>query len=198
MDRISVERVTGELLAARLDELARLRIEIFREWPYLYEGSIEYERNYLATYAKSGDSAIFAARDGEMIVGAATGLPAAQASENVRRAFSGHGVPLDPAFYFGESVLDPAYRGRGIGVRFFAEREAYALGLGYRTAYFCGVVRAERDPRRPPDWQPLDSFWRKRGYAPVPGMLARFSWMEVGAAQSTEKEMQFWSKDLGQ
>ncbi|MBI1777190.1 MAG: hypothetical protein HYR63_17775 [Proteobacteria bacterium] len=35
---ITVERVTGTELERRIADLARLRIEVFREWPYLYDG----------------------------------------------------------------------------------------------------------------------------------------------------------------
>jgi hypothetical protein len=34
---------SGELEAA-LDDLARLRIAVFADWPYLYEGDAAYER----------------------------------------------------------------------------------------------------------------------------------------------------------
>ena len=28
-------------------------------------------------------------------------------------------------------------------------------------------------------YRPLDSFWRARGYAPLPGVIAEFSWKDV-------------------
>ena len=50
---LKVERLSGEGLRARLDDLARLRIEVFRAWPYLYEGTLDYERHYLPRYLKA-------------------------------------------------------------------------------------------------------------------------------------------------
>ena len=38
--------LAGEIEAA-LPALGRLRIAVFREWPYLYEGSEAYERDYV-------------------------------------------------------------------------------------------------------------------------------------------------------
>ncbi len=39
---------SGQILD-HLEDLTRLRIDVFREWPYLYEGSEEYERGYRPT-----------------------------------------------------------------------------------------------------------------------------------------------------
>lgn len=43
--------LTGKEIGDALDDLAALRVKVFREWPYLYEGSLDYERNYLRRYA---------------------------------------------------------------------------------------------------------------------------------------------------
>lgn len=48
---IEVRSLTGPALEAALDDVARLRIAVFRDWPYLYDGTLEYERAYLATCA---------------------------------------------------------------------------------------------------------------------------------------------------
>jgi GNAT superfamily N-acetyltransferase len=114
----------------------------------------------------------------------------------VRAVFEAAG--LDPAgfCYFGESVLLAPYRGRGAGVRFFAEREAHARALGLRFAAFCGVVRDPADPRRPAGHVPLDDFWRNRGYTPRPDLAVTFDWTEVGASAETPHRLTFWMKAL--
>ena len=45
-----VEALRGADLEAVIDDLARLRISVFRDWPYLYDGDLAYERAYLAPY----------------------------------------------------------------------------------------------------------------------------------------------------
>ena len=83
------------------------------------------------------------------------------------------GFDVASIFYCGESVLEPAYRGHGIGHRFFDLREAHARALGgFRSITFCAVVRPPDHPQRPAEYRPLDAFWRKRGYAPVDGLIA--------------------------
>jgi len=51
-------------------------------------------------------------------------------------------------------------------------------------------------PARPAGYQPLDGFWRKRGYAPLDGVVAQYSWTDVGDSEETAKPMQFWMKSL--
>jgi GNAT superfamily N-acetyltransferase len=197
LSAIRIERLTGERLHELLPELARLRITVFRAFPYLYDGSLDYEQRYLRTYVEAADSVIVVAFDGETAVGASTGLPLAHEPESLTTPFAEHGFDPAKVFYFGESVLLPEFRGHGIGVGFFREREAYARLLGrFVWAAFCGVVRPADHPRRPEDYVPLDAFWRRRGFSPVDGMLGAISWRDLGEAVETTKPMQFWVKRL--
>ncbi len=186
----------GEELLPLLPALARLRIEVFRDWPYLYEGDEAYERQYLRAYAQSPGAAVVVALDGDQAVGAATCEPMTEGHAPVQQAFRARG--LDPArfCYFGESVLQRPYRGRGAGVRFFQEREAHARGLGLDYAAFCAVRRDAADPRKSADYTPLDEFWRRRGYTPYPDLVCVFDWQEVGTTEETPHELSFWLKSL--
>jgi GNAT superfamily N-acetyltransferase len=193
---LRVETRTGAAALPLLPALARLRTEVFRDWPYLYDGEESYESGYLRAYAEGPGAAIVVALDGEQVVGAATCQPMEAAHGPVRDAFRARG--LDPAkfCYFGESVLRRAYRGRGAGVAFFEHREAHARNLGLDHAAFCAVVREPSDPRRPADYVALDQFWRRRGYTPLPDLTCVFDWREVGAAGETPHTLSFWIKTL--
>jgi hypothetical protein len=46
-DEIRVETCAGRDVLAHLPDIARLRIEVFREYPYLYDGDRAYEERYL-------------------------------------------------------------------------------------------------------------------------------------------------------
>lgn len=194
---LTIVRLAGADLQPSLDAVARLRIEVFREWPYLYAGSLDYERNYLGTYMQSAGAVCVLALDGAEVVGASTAVPLRDETEEVLRPFEEAGIPPDEVFYFGESVLRRDYRGRGVGVRFFEEREAAARAHGGMAwCAFCAVVRADDDPRRPPDHRPLDDFWRRRGFSPRPDMRTTFHWREVGAGEETGQQMSFWLKPI--
>lgn len=192
-----LERLTGDALRERIGDLARLRIAVFRDFPYLYDGDLDYETRYLKTYLRSRDSALIAAFDGDTIVGAATALPLEDETENVIEPFRRHGFDVAQVFYFGESVLLPAYRGRGVGVAFFDEREAWARSLGrFTLACFCAVDRPRDHPRRPVDYVPLDDFWRRRGFERVPDMTTEFIWRDLDETEASPKRMLYWSRRL--
>lgn len=194
---VCIAPLTGEDLAAWLPELARLRIEVFREFPYLYDGSSTYEQQYLRTYAETPGAVIVGASVGGRPVGAATGLPMRGEPDHVTGPLKAAGYDIDRLFYFGESVLEPAWRGRGIGVRFMAEREAWARNLGgFEHAVFCAVQRPADHPRRPAGYVPLDDFWRRRGFAPIEGLACEFSWRDLDEAEATPKPMGYWIKRL--
>ena len=187
----------GAEVAPWLPAVGPLRIAVFHAYPYLYEGTLAYEAEYLAAYANSPDSVFVLALDGERVVGAATGLPLDQDSDEFQAPFRAAGRRVDDVFYFGESVLLPEYRGLGLGHRFFDEREAHARRLGrFKWTAFAAVDRAPDDLRRPADYRPNDAFWAKRGYVREPGLTTRFSWREVGARDETEQPMTFWLRPL--
>jgi GNAT superfamily N-acetyltransferase len=189
---ITVDAVTGPAIEAWLGALAELRIAVFREYPYLYAGSHEYERGYLARYAAEPANLVVIARDGGRVVGAATAMPLAAAEPEVASALAG----FADTFYFGESVLERGYRGRGIGHRFFDLREAHARSAGATTAAFCAVERPDDHPRRPPGYVPHDAFWTKRGYVRHPELVATFTWRDLDDGEDTAKPMTFWTRSL--
>lgn len=190
-----IESLTGAAARAVFDELAALRIAVFRDFPYLYEGSLDYERTYLAPYAESDGGVVVAAFDGDRMVGAATALPLADAEPAFAAPFAAAGIEPARVYYLAESVLLPEYRGRGIGHAFFDGREARARELGFDVTAFCAVVRPDDHPARPAAYRPHDAFWRKRGYTPRPDMVTRFSWQDIGEPGETEKPMMFWLRD---
>lgn len=194
---VRIVTCTGEAVAPYLRDLARLRTTVFREYPYLYEGSAEYESAYLTAYARSPRSVFVLAIDGEQVVGASTGLPLLDDQPAFRLPFHERGFRLDEVFYFGESVLLRAYRGQGIGHRFFDEREAHARQLGqFRMTAFCAVEREPGDPRRPADYRPNDVFWAKRGYRRQNDLFCELAWRELGAPTASPHMLRFWLRPL--
>ena len=195
---LRIETLSGAALLPVLPALHGLRAAVFRTWPYLYDADPEYEASYMRVYVESERAAIVVAFDGERPVGASTCLPMVDESAQVVAPFVALGLDPDRFFYFGESVLLPEYRGQGVGVAFFAGREAHARRVSDADfACFCSVRRAADDPRRPAGWVPLDGFWRRRGFAPVPGLACVMSWREVGHAEETPHELAFWARSLG-
>jgi GNAT superfamily N-acetyltransferase len=195
---ITVRKLEGAALTRALSRLADLRITVFREWPYLYDGTLAYEQGYLDRFSKAKDAALIAAFDGDKIVGASTVAPLVGHADTFRAALEKIGLDPHQIVYFGESVLLAAYRGQGIGHRFFDLREGHARTIPDAThTAFCAVVRPDDHPMKPARYRALDPFWTRRGYAKLDGALANFAWRDVGAPAETHKPMQFWIRPLG-
>lgn len=187
----------GDDLRDRLPDLARLRIKIFRDFPYLYDGNLTYEENYLRRYAEAPDAVIICACEGARVVGASTALPLEHEDAAFQQPLVAQGFDPRDVFYFGESVLDPDWRGRGAGVAFFQYREAHATALKrFKLAAFCTVIRPDDHPMRPPNYSPLNRFWANRGFEECDGAIARYSWQDLDETMNSEKRLQFWVKAL--
>ncbi len=193
---VEVRAVRGAALNELLDEVAALRIAVFRDWPYLYDGTMDYERRYLAPYVTSENAVVVGAFDGQRLIGASTGAPLADHAEDFGDALRDAGHDITSTFYCAESVLLPAYRGQGVGHAFFDHREAHARDLGFSHCCFCSVIRPADHPARPGAYRPLDSFWTARGYRPLPGVTARFAWKDVGSTEESIKTLQVWMRDF--
>lgn len=187
----------GQEIESVFDDLAALRIAVFRDYPYLYEGTVEYEKEYLQIYSRSERALLFAVYDAARMVGATTCIPLSEETDDIKTPFQQAGLEIGKMFYFGESILLHSYRGLGLGHRFFDTREEHARSFGiYKTACFCSVDRGGSHPAKPVDYRPNDAFWTKRGYLQNPSLQTTMSWQDAGEAESSEKRMIFWIKGL--
>lgn len=192
---ITIRRLSAEEIKTEIQSLARLRIEVFKDFPYIYEGSDEYEVKYLKKYLDSSRAALIAAFDEKTIIGVASCLPLLDEDPAVQKPFVEKGFDLKRVFYFGESVLQKKYRGKGIGKAFFQEREKWVRSFGqYNLTTFCAVKRPTEHPLRPRDYRSLDEFWKSQGYVRHPELHTEFSWQDIGEKNETLKKMIFWLK----
>ncbi|CAG5007706.1 hypothetical protein DYBT9275_04108 [Dyadobacter sp. CECT 9275] len=189
--------LTGAAIEQVFDDLAHLRISVFRDYPYLYEGDVSYEKNYLKTYARSERSLLFAVYDGNKMVGATTCIPLADETGEIQMPFQNAGLDLDSIFYFGESILLPHFRGIGLGHRFFDEREKHAASFQtYKLTCFCAVDRGNVHPAKPANYRANDTFWLKRGYRKDNTLQSQMEWPDLGEDHPTPKTMIFWTRPL--
>jgi len=195
---LTIEALSGAAAQPFFGDLAALRIEVFREFPYLYEGTLEYEQHYLKSYSEHARSVVVLARDDDTVVGASTAVPLTEHVEDTMApVLARAGLDPERIYYFGESVLRASYRGRGIGHAFFDQREAAARAHGFSITAFCAVDRPSDHPRRPKDYVPHDAFWTKRGYQKRADIVATFAWRDLDEREESDKPMVFWIKELG-
>lgn len=195
-EEIKIDVLTGQDIAEHIPALSRLRVEVFRDWPYLYDGDEASETEYLAGFAGCRDAVLVLARTGGRIVGASTGAALSDHHDQFGAPLAAAGIEVPSTYYFAESVLLPDCRGEGIGHKFFDAREAHARACGYRRACFCAVVRPEDHPARPANTRALEPFWASRGYEKLEGVIAHYPWKDIGENEETSKPMQFYMAKL--
>ncbi|KCZ50340.1 hypothetical protein HY3_14905 [Hyphomonas pacifica] len=194
---MSLRPLSGDELEDALPALARLRIQVFEAFPYLYAGTIDYEQDYLRKFSTARDAFIVTAEtEAGEIVGCATGSAITDHHSEFAEPLVQAGIDLPSTFYFGESVLLPEWRGHGLGHKFFDAREQHARKRGYARSCFCAVMRPADHPKRPADYSPLDTFWNKRGYTKRPDISANFEWPEQHGDPSLPHTMHYWFHDL--
>ncbi len=196
MADLRYQTLHGAALRAQLPALAALRLTVFRDWPYLYDGTLDYERSYLETYAGCAESLAVLVWDDARCIAATTALPMRHAEAAMRAPLEAAQRPIEQMLYFGESLVLPAYRGRGIGVSFFEQREAHARALNLRSCAFCAVDRPATHPLKPADYIGNEAFWVRRGYTRQPELQCCFDWLDRGDAAPTTHSLTYWLRTL--
>lgn len=196
MNTIRFMKIERAELPQYLEALASLRMTVFREFPYLYDGSVKNEQEYLDTYLKAENFCLFAAFHENEMVGATTCLPLEEESGEIKQPFLEKGLRLEEYTYFGESVLLPPYRGLGLGRKFYLLREAQAVLFNTPYAAFCAVDRSADHPFRPENHRFLDPLWQKLGYRKQHDLQCHMDWEEIPHGRKTSHTLTFWIKAL--
>jgi len=200
----AIRALTGPVSEDDLNAIARLRIDVFREYPYLYDGDMAYEQRYLAGLAGDPQALVLIAEADGDVVGCATSLPLLgsadiTAAADVAGQFAAAG--LDPArcYYYSEILVRPEWRGAGLAKAFYGKRATFAAERGFTHVCFAAVVRPTDDPRRPADYFDPGPLWRRMGFEPRDEMVFHYEWPTLqpdGATADASHPMRFWIKPL--
>lgn len=203
----SISTVSGADTIPYHQDLARLRMAIFRDFPYLYEGNDTYESTYNAPYGQSSKSLFVVIKASNEVVGISTAIPMRDMDESIALILSDAGYTAASGFYLGESVLTPNFRGRGLYKKMFDLREEEARLQGHSFTAFLSVVRESDHPLKPINYIPHDTTWKSYGYTPIeahmtfsyptvplPDSKNTSGWSKQGSTH--DHTLQFWVKDL--
>jgi len=179
-----------------IKELARLRIEVFRDFPYLYDGNMDYEENYLKTLIDAPNNFIVMAFNGAEVVGAATALPLEHETYNISHPVAAGGYDISKVYYLGESIIRAPYRSKGINKKFFkaAERRAKSLGE-FDFLAFCNVERPIDHPAYPAGYTEPRDHWCSLGFQST-DIICNITWKDLHEASATSKNLRFWIKSI--
>ena len=196
MTDIRVQAIDSADLPALLRAITDIRMQVFSAWPYLYDGNLDDEDEYLRHFTRDPQTIVLGAWDGDRLVGVSTASRWETHPENLLDQLPGLHVPVTDILYLAESVLYADYRGQGIGNRFFQGREAFARQIGRSHVAFAAVIRDADDPLRPKDYRDLGPWWRRLGYAPLNGAQCQMWWKDHGRDEPSLHHLQVWLKEL--
>jgi len=197
LTELTMKTFTGSAIRPYLSCVARLSVEVFREYPYLCDTHVENEIDLLKKYALSEDSIAVILFEGSTVVGAATGIPLSQESESLIKPFKQKNLDVSKYYHFGEALLLKPYRGRGVGHHFYELREDHAKKLeGFEYACLYTLDRTEEEAKKHTEYYPLDDFWRKRGFVHHKELITIQHWKDLHDDHTSEKECSFWIKKL--
>ena len=192
-----IHELRGKQVEPWLESLGTLRISVFREYPYLYDGTLEYEQRYLGRYLACERSLVVLVIDADgNAAGATTCIPLADEEAEFQSPFQARGDEVGKILYLGESLVLQKYRGMGLGKQFFQLRERHARQLGLEISAFCAVDRPADDPRQPEGYRSPEGLWKVMGYQKQADLKATLSWKEIGEAEDHPKTLTFWMKSL--
>jgi GNAT superfamily N-acetyltransferase len=193
---IEIRVLSGADVAAYIDDIATLRIIVFREYPYLYDGTLEAERKYLRHYADNPRAVVIIAMDDGRMAGAVTGIPLAGESPELLEPFRAQRIAVEGIYYVGEMMFYREYRAKGLGSRLWRHLETHARGLGGFDTMACATVaRPDDHPCRPPGYLPIDRFCLRHGLVKQPELAVSLGWQEIDGAQHVNR-LVFWLKPL--
>lgn len=194
-----VKIITGSNIANYTHEVASLRCDIFKEFPYLYQGNLSFEYKYIENFSKQQDSVLLLAYKENLLIGCSTGMPLLDNfHEELKLIFRENSYNISELYLFGESVIKKDFRQRGLGGLFFSMRENYVYNCSnnkYKFTSFFAIEREYTHPARPKNYYDLSHFWHKKGYVKT-DMQVYMSYKEIGEHTDSAKLMSIWIKPL--
>ncbi len=197
MTDIHIRSFTGSGLKPYLHSCAKLRMEVFKDYPYFVNPDLDQQLRYLRHICTSKETIAVLIFDNTTLVGVSLGYPLDMEDPALLRSFKERNISTESYYYFEASALLKSYRGRGMGHHFFDAREAHVAGhKKYKHICICVPDISETDPNRPKDFVPLFDFWRKRGFIHHPEIKSMRSWQNIHEDHPTQHPMSIWIKGV--
>jgi GNAT superfamily N-acetyltransferase len=194
---MTIQVLRGQELLSNIPEFAKLRLTIFREYPYLYEGDPALEKSYLSLFASSSDAFFIVAKIKNQVVGAISGLPLDVAQKEIRDVFHQSAIETGEYYALCEIIVLKEHRNKKIGSVLYKEFENQLLKMKrYKKVVLWQIVRAQGDLKRPNDYFSLDNFWCKKGFIKHPEFICYIHWKEISDKEESSHRFEFWIKEL--
>lgn len=198
-DSLTLKVLKGDEITPYVKEITDIAIDVYKEYPYLYEGTVEEYFPFIEHYSHSNFGIACLLFDGEKPVGVAIGMPLVEMRERYK-------LPLMSArpdenfaeiYYLGEFLLLNQYRSQGYGKKMYLKLEDLVrANPDFSKLCFCKIVEWDYHPLMPKDYKSMDGFWSKRDYLMCDDITVSVYWNEVGTNEETIHHLVYWIKDL--
>lgn len=198
---ITIEIFTGKDSEPYIETVSKLRIEAFKEYPYLYMGELDYERQYMRGYTKDDRAMIAIAKCDGKLAGISTGIPLISDSEivaDVKIIFLNENIDIGDYYYYGELIILPEFKGKGILKKLLLAQDELIQSWGYKHACGLTVVREDNHPLKPAGYKSPDKIGKRLGYLRTK-LTTQYHWPTIqpdGTVKDEKNTLEFWIKDL--
>jgi GNAT superfamily N-acetyltransferase len=197
----SIKLLTQEEILPLLPFVAQTRVNIFKTYPYLYDGNITEEMDNLQKYAQHDNSALAIAYYNDIPVGFLCGSDLVHYSihfeNSVADLFENAGLDAKNYYYCADIIILPEHRGNRLAPKLFDAFEEYAQQKGYNACCFI-TEHHENHPLKPCDHKSLVPLWSSLDYQKST-LITYASWQtyqEDGSTQLEQHPLIFWLKTL--
>ena len=186
---------TGPEAREFFEDIARLRISEFKPYPYLYDGNISCERQYLESYFVCPDTLIILVFDQGQVVGFSSSIPLVADMGEIKNTFVNANYNLEQWLYIGEVIIQDPYQRQGALNKFLEEHGKHAqnLGLTKLTAMF--VDRPANHTLKPKDYFPTELLFEKKGWRDLQ-IDIKLKWKQVDTGQEENNTLSFWGAEV--
>ena len=182
-----------------LEEVIKLRVEVFREYPYLYDGNLEYEKEYFKDFVKDSTARVILVKDGFEVVAVATSIALSNAHlcDDIHKPFIEKGYDVERFYYYGEIMIDKNYRNKGISKQIYGLREKEVLSLGFDRLCFATILKDS--DKMPQDYFDPAEMWKSMRFDEHLDMQVECSWPKIqydGSTREQVSKLNFWVKKI--
>lgn len=171
----------GAQINPYLKDIVELMLAVYREPPYLYEGTMEEYLPLVQTYADSKQGIAALLFDEKKLIGVAAGAPLKDVNPKWHDPFKND--DMEKIFYIGDEVLLSDYRGKRLGSQLF-DTLVNSIPSSLETIAFSRIEEKS----------PLNDALKARGFIERPEKTVIIPWREIGSnEEEVPHKLIFWT-----
>lgn len=194
--------LTGQDIKPVIGFVAQKRLDTFCEYPYLYEGTMEYERAYLENFSiPENNAAIAMAYYNQKAIGFVTAIPLIHAEivQESLPSLENEGINTKKCFYISEGIVDQEHRKQKIALRLYGLIKKYAHEKGFTIESVLNESHEEH-PLKPKNYIDINNTFIAHGAVKtITTLKAIWPTFQVdGSVKEQEHVLQYWVKNLNE